>query len=120
MEKKIQGFLDIASNNPEGEYVSKDFNPYPEPICSDKFRSHDLKTTDPYFSEIVSGNKTFEVRINDRDFRAGDLLILKQYDNKLNCYTGNHCFVNVTFILQGGSFGIHKDYVVMSIKKTEI
>lgn len=40
---------------------------------------HHLKTVQPWFDYVVSGKKTFEVRKNDRDFRAGDILILHEY-----------------------------------------
>jgi len=53
---------------------------------------HELKTWPEYFEEILTGKKTFEVRKNDRDYKVGDTLILKEFkligiDDKLN-YTG--------------------------------
>lgn len=37
---------------------------------------HILKTVEPYFSAVLSGEKTFEVRRNDRAFQKGDVLVL--------------------------------------------
>ena len=37
---------------------------------------HILKTIEPYFSAVASGDKTFEIRRNDRAFQKGDTLIL--------------------------------------------
>lgn len=37
---------------------------------------HILKTVEPYFSAVASGEKTFEVRRNDRAFQKGDILVL--------------------------------------------
>lgn len=37
---------------------------------------HILKTVEPYFSLVASGDKTFEVRRNDRAFQKGDVLTL--------------------------------------------
>lgn len=37
---------------------------------------HVLKTVEPYFSAVASGEKTFEVRRNDRAFQKGDTLLL--------------------------------------------
>ena len=34
-------------------------------------KTHDLKTWPEYFAEIANGNKTFELRKNDRDFESG-------------------------------------------------
>jgi len=38
---------------------------------------HFLKTWAEYFEAVKSGNKTFEVRVNDRDFKVGDILVLR-------------------------------------------
>lgn len=37
---------------------------------------HILNTVEPYFSAVASGEKTFEVRRNDRAFQKGDTLVL--------------------------------------------
>lgn len=41
---------------------------------------HELKCWPEYFARIGTGQKTFEIRRNDRDFQVGDILILKEYD----------------------------------------
>lgn len=83
-------------------------------------KAHNLKTWPEYFKEVVSGNKTFEVRKNDRDFQVGDLLILDEFDpNSETGYTGYSYYVEVIYILQGGSFGIDADTVIMGITPTK-
>jgi hypothetical protein len=37
---------------------------------------HRLKTLAPYFGEVTSGAKPFEVRRDDRGFQLGDILHL--------------------------------------------
>lgn len=39
--------------------------------------THTLKLPEPYFSAVLSGEKTFEVRRNDRGFQRGDTLVLQ-------------------------------------------
>lgn len=39
---------------------------------------HQLKCEAKYFEEICSGQKTFEVRKNDRNFHVGDYLALNE------------------------------------------
>ena len=39
---------------------------------------HQLKIESQFFEEIVKGEKTFEVRENDRDFQKGDYLGLNE------------------------------------------
>lgn len=43
-------------------------------------RIHPLKTWPNFFELIESGVKTFELRKNDRNYRAGDILFLQEWD----------------------------------------
>lgn len=85
---------------------------------------HELKTWKEYFEEVFVGHKNFEVRKNDRDFKIGDTLILIEVDfggNGMSEHdltlipTGRTLARGVSYILQGGKFGVEKDYVVMSL-----
>jgi len=40
---------------------------------------HKLKTVEPFFSQVNSGEKRFEVRKNDRNFQTGDWVTLIPY-----------------------------------------
>jgi hypothetical protein len=75
---------------------------------------HELKTWPQYFQAIVDGDKTFEVRKNDRDFQVHDVLILKEYDPDKQEYTGNEVNVIVTYILREKPF-CPDGYVIMAI-----
>lgn len=76
---------------------------------------HELKTLPEYFIEVASGKKTFEVRKNDRDYKVDDILYLREYDDSTGLYTDDYAIAKVSYILEGGAFGIDKDHVVMSI-----
>ena len=78
--------------------------------------SHELKTWSGYYNLVVSGAKTFEVRRDDRGFKIGDILRLKEYMPSETKYTGRHTDVEVTYILTGGQFGIERGYVVMGFR----
>ncbi|MGN6438518.1 MAG: DUF3850 domain-containing protein [Agriterribacter sp.] len=78
--------------------------------------THKLKTWPKFFFEIMEGRKSFEVRKNDRGFKVGDFLMLEEWNPVTQKYTGFFEVKEVTFILDGGQFGIEKDYVVMSIQ----
>lgn len=75
---------------------------------------HKLKTETAYYQAVDRGEKLFEVRKNDRDFKVGDLLYLQETVNGV--YTGRELTMVVTYILPGGQFGIEEGYCVMQIK----
>ena len=77
---------------------------------------HELKTLPQYFHRVFTGEKTFEVRKNDRDFQTGDVLILQEYLPEDEIYSGQTIRASVTYILQGGQFGIESGYCVLGIK----
>ena len=76
---------------------------------------HSLKTWPQFFSRILSGDKKFELRENDRDFQAGDILLLQEWSPSNNEYTGNSIYKKVTYVLHGGMFGLSSLSVVMSL-----
>jgi hypothetical protein len=79
-------------------------------------RTHELKTWPEYFDAVFERKKTFEVRKNDRDFEVGDILILRRFDPSLGAFTGGLCGREVTYILQGGQFGIEPGHVVLGLR----
>lgn len=84
---------------------------------------HELKTMDTYFQAVLSHEKNFEIRKNDRDFKVGDALILveikavqKSGDVKYtSLFTGRVLLKKITYIFEGGSYGLAPDYVILSI-----
>ncbi|MED0649883.1 DUF3850 domain-containing protein [Aeribacillus pallidus] len=75
-------------------------------------RCHELKVLPQYFDPLVKRIKTFEIRKNDRDFRVGDILVLKEFDPETNMYTGRIVERKVTYIT---NFAQQEGYVVMAI-----
>ena len=81
--------------------------------------THELKTWPIFYQAIWEGNKTFEVRKNDRNFKVGDQLILKEWRLQTESYTGRAMSVDVLYTLSGGQFGIEAGFVVMGISQPE-
>lgn len=77
---------------------------------------HELKTWNEYFEEVFMGHKTFEVRKADRPFTKGDTLILKEWNPKTEQYTGREMARGISYVLEGGQFGVEKGFVVMAIQ----
>jgi hypothetical protein len=75
---------------------------------------HDLKTWPEYFQAIEDGSKTFEIRIDDRGFKVGDTLLLREWDNERFIYTGRSLRRRVTYVLR--DFGLEVDRVCMALE----
>jgi hypothetical protein len=79
-------------------------------------KTHILKCVNPYFQELIDGNKTFELRQNDRDYQLGDVLILKEYFPETDNYSGRDHSLSVDYIIWNHR-GLNINYIVMSENK---
>lgn len=78
---------------------------------------HDLKTWPRGFRAVRSGLKRYELRRNDRDFRVGDLLHLKEWDPDTGQYSGRWVDVAVTLITEAGEYpGLEDGFCIMGIE----
>lgn len=78
---------------------------------------HQLKIERKYFSQIVDGSKTFEVRKDDRNYQSGDYLALNEvYEGE---YTGFSMLVLVTTLLNDPKF-CKSGFVIMSIQRCSV
>jgi hypothetical protein len=75
---------------------------------------YELKTWPEYFQAVWDGEKTFEYRLNDRDFQVGDMLILREF--KSGVYSGREMSVSVTYILKDFEY-LPGLWIVMSIRR---
>jgi hypothetical protein len=77
---------------------------------------HFLKTVSPFFEAVERGEKTFEIRKDDRDFQVGDELVLRHWDPMRECFTNTPGIgVKVTYILRDERF-LPPGYCCMGIK----
>lgn len=89
-----------------------------EPVVAQQPRVHDLKIWPEFLEPIIDGTKRVELRRNDRDYRAGDQLILREFH--VGQLTGRAIRVDVTHVHQGGSFGLHHDFAALSIEHSAV
>jgi hypothetical protein len=80
---------------------------------------HELKTWPAYIQALLCSKKTFEVRRNDRGFKVGDILCLREWIPATKCYTGFYVERSVTYILQG-EVGLPPDICVMAVVPVEV
>lgn len=74
---------------------------------------HELKILPEYFIEVFVGEKLFELRKNDRKFQRGDFVKLREWIN--GKYTGSYIVKRITYVLEGGEYGLDKEYVIFSL-----
>lgn len=74
--------------------------------------THELKIKPEYLKEVAEGNKTFELRKNDRDFKVGDWLQLHEYIG--GKYTGKFYTVKIKYILKDcPEYGLRAGYCIL-------
>lgn len=72
---------------------------------------HQLKILPQYFQAVAGGDKTFEIRKNDRDYKVGDTIVLSEYEE--GQYTGRSILATITYITD---YEQKEYYVVFGIK----
>lgn len=63
-------------------------------------RRIEKKTWPELFEKVKSGEKTFDVRLNDFKCKPGDILILREWDPKTKCYTGRELRKKIGFVIE--------------------
>lgn len=77
---------------------------------------HKLKTLAVYYDAVARGDKTFEVRRNDRAFQKGDILVLEKWkDETYRDFSNASMRFRITYLLQGGQFGIEPGFCILGI-----
>lgn len=71
---------------------------------------HKIKIWPEYFKEVLSGQKTFEVRVNDRNYQSGDTVTLQEWE--YGGYTGREATFKVGYV-----YSLSTDQVVFSLLK---
>ena len=77
---------------------------------------HELKIKPEYFNVVHNGDKSFEVRKKDRNYKVGDYLALNEYNGS---YTGRTALVKVKYILDNNNF-CKSGFVIMGIERCDI
>ncbi len=75
---------------------------------------HELKIHPEHFREITLGLKTYEVRLNDRNFEVGDYILLREYYHEE--YQNNEIMVRIKHILADFE-GLAENYVVLGLNE---
>jgi hypothetical protein len=87
-------------------------------------RRHNIKVWPLYFVALLSGDKTFEWRRNDRNYAVGDVLLLQEFEPpcrtlSLGSYTGRVAHAVITYKAEG-VFGIPEGYCILGFKRVQL
>lgn len=75
---------------------------------------HQLKTWPAAFAATWAGDKRYELRRDDRSFRVGDSLDLREWDPRTLDYSGRRITAGVTCITRAGDFpGLLPRHVIL-------
>lgn len=78
---------------------------------------HELKIQEDFANAVYGGDKTFELRYNDRGYQKGDLIKFQAIDN-IKCKTYhpiNDLLYEITYVING--WGLKEEYVAFAIKE---
>ncbi len=83
---------------------------------------HDVKSWPDFFGPIVEGRRTHELRRNDRGYAVGDRMLLREFDPRIQQYTGRTATVEITSLTSGenpcavSDQGLHPDFCILSVR----
>lgn len=86
---------------------------------------HQLKTDPKVFEAMKTGGKNFEIRLNDRDYKPGDMLCLNETKHTGHDmrnaglpleYTGRRLDQIVVYVLHGPIYGLTDGWVIMAVE----
>lgn len=78
----------------------------------EKVQCHNLKIESVYFEAVRSGDKTFEIRFNDRDYKKGDFVVLHEFNVDASKAQGETIEKRIGFITE---YEQQDGYVVFSL-----
>lgn len=73
---------------------------------------HNIKIQPQYFDAVLSGDKPFEIRYNDREYKQGHIVVLHEYDSKHSHYTGRRVKATIGTV---SNYAQRKDWVVFGL-----
>ncbi len=82
---------------------------------------HSIKIEQKYLVRILTGEKLFEVRLNDRDYQVGDTLHFLPLENKdgVNAYDIRSPLPEYKITYIHNFLGMADGYVVLGIKEAK-
>jgi hypothetical protein len=78
--------------------------------------NHTLKCWAGAFERILGGEKTFDVRLDDRGFQCGDMVLFQEFDPESEQYSGRSVQRQIGYVAKGDFFGLRlSQYAILSL-----
>jgi hypothetical protein len=85
-------------------------------------QTHELKTWPEFFAPMLSGEKTFDLRKDDRGFQIGDQLRLREWSPETKTYSGREVTKSIRYMLAhrpgagcAADFGLAPGYAILGL-----
>jgi len=75
---------------------------------------HEIKILEQFAEEHLNGKKSWELRRNDRNYKVGDTITFIIV-NRHNKPTGKHYKRKITYLFEGGMYGLEKGFCIFSV-----
>lgn len=85
-------------------------------------KTHSIKSWPKFFIPISCGERTHELRRDDRNYEVGDWLHLNEFDPGSGNFTGRSCMVKITSLTSANEpcavskEALHGDFCILSVK----
>jgi ASC-1-like (ASCH) protein len=76
--------------------------------------THELKLDTANWDAVATGKKRAELRINDRKFAAGDMLLFREWEPRILKHTGRSMAAKITHVYEGEH--LLEGYAMLSIR----
>ena len=73
--------------------------------------THELKSWPEFFEPLSTGEKTFDLRRNDRRYQVGDILHIREWEPNTERYSGREINLKVCHVLEATGPGGIKPYL---------
>lgn len=75
--------------------------------------THELKIMPEYFQAVRDGVKDFEIRYNDRDYKVGDNVVLREFDGD---YTDSDPIERRIKYIYDGNIGLQEGFCILGLE----
>ena len=80
---------------------------------------HNLKIETRYWNRVKEGVKPWEIRLNDRDYQTGDIIVLREWNEAEKKYTEEYSQYEIKYLLHGSGYGLEEGYCIMTLEKNK-